>query len=111
MPDDSLWMACPRDVNEVMGLREFVAAWDKPEPPDQVAPYFYKTSPRGQINESGRCDITSAPAIPYWHPQFRSALEPGVTGLVVLLTSGGRWISYTSCEGHFDAADPENNCE
>lgn len=87
-------------VNEFRGLDRFVASWNDPTHPDNSVELEPRSTPFGNINDSGvRVDYSSH-VITRWHPQFTAVIEAGVRDLTCILALEWNWITYSSCAGH-----------
>jgi hypothetical protein len=92
-------------VNHLGGMEEFLKQWDGEQSarPGALAPLC--TSIWGHINLEGTPSCIEAAIFVKSHPQFDSALEPGVKQLVHELISLFDCVTYTSCQGHISAVD------
>jgi len=98
---DDLFIKVPRRPNQLKNIAGLIAQWDAKDYARNAQCYQLRHSPEGNINSTGGSGGLCAPAIPFWHSQFKDSVEKRVWSLVEVLINKGNWISYTSCEGHY----------
>jgi hypothetical protein len=82
-------------------FREFMRSWEDPLHPDNLAAVELYHTKYGNINSTGTLGDYRGYALSRWHPRFADSLEQGVMQLVLLLALRFRWVTYSSCQGHY----------
>jgi hypothetical protein len=88
------------ETNQLDGIDELISAWSDLTHSSNSIDVIKKTGRHGNINQTGEPDCYSGTILSRNHPDFQSAIEPGVRRLVTTLANKWGCVTYTSCEGH-----------